>query len=97
MLLESLRKSLAGTLLRHNTLSLPDLDKAVQITLDRLIFLRVCEDRGIEAYGELLELAKNSSDPSADLFKLFRRADDKYNSGLFHFKRENERRPRSIA
>ena len=30
-----------------------ELNFAVQRTIDRLIFLRICEDRGIEDYGRL--------------------------------------------
>ena len=39
-------------------LSPRELNFAVQITIDRIIFLRMCEDRGIEAYGQLLDLAE---------------------------------------
>ncbi len=34
---------------RHLSLSRQDLNFAVQATLDRIIFLRICEDRGLEA------------------------------------------------
>ena len=34
-----------------------ELNFAVQRTIDRIIFLRICEDRGIEPYGALLGLA----------------------------------------
>lgn len=34
-------------------LSIEDLNYAVQLTIDRIIFLRIAEDRGIERYGQL--------------------------------------------
>ncbi|MGJ3242831.1 MAG: type I restriction endonuclease, partial [Opitutales bacterium] len=37
--------------LRNPDLSVRDLNYAVQKTIDRLIFLRICEDRGTEDYG----------------------------------------------
>ncbi|OQW93528.1 MAG: restriction endonuclease subunit R [Beggiatoa sp. IS2] len=66
------------------------LNFVVQQTIDRIIFLRICEDRGIEDYGRLLAVT-NGSQVYPRLFKLFREADERYNSGLFHFKVENER------
>ncbi|MEI8306316.1 MAG: TaqI-like C-terminal specificity domain-containing protein [Chloroflexales bacterium] len=72
------------------TLSVRDLNYAVQMTLDRIIFLRICEDRGIEPYGKLEELIKGG-DVYTRLQNLFRAADDRYNSGLFHFTHEKVR------
>ncbi len=63
------------------------LNFAVQMTIDRLIFLRICEDRGIEPFEQLLTISKNPAVYSA-LLDLFARADTRYNSGLFHFKNE---------
>ena len=63
------------------------LNYAVQMTIDRIIFLRICEDRGIEPTNQLLELSK-SKDIYPQMVQLFQRADLKYNSGLFHFKSE---------
>jgi hypothetical protein len=63
------------------------LNYAVQMTIDRIIFLRICEDRGIEPSNQLLDLSK-SKDIYPQLVQLFQRADLKYNSGLFHFKAE---------
>jgi hypothetical protein len=101
---------------------------AVQMTIDRIIFLRICEDRGIEPEGQLRDIAAptrptpfgddadtlpHSYPPLsphfevqkwgdergvgragegggvyAELVRLFKRADQKYNSGLFHFSKE---------
>ena len=63
------------------------LNYAVQMTIDRIIFLRICEDRGIEPTNQLLDLSK-SKDIYPQMVQLFQRADLKYNSGLFHFKAE---------
>jgi len=63
------------------------LNFAVQMTIDRVIFLRICEDRGIEPQNQLFELGKGK-DVYQGLVGLFQKADLKYNSGLFHFKGE---------
>ena len=65
------------------------LNYAVQITLDRIIFLRICEDRGIEPEEQLKTL---STQPGvyAGLLELFRHADLKYNSGLFNFTHDKD-------
>ena len=89
--IESWREILALNLaLRNPYLKQRELNFAVQMTINRIIFLRICEDRGIEPYGKLLELPK-SDRIYEELVKLFRQADDRYNSGLFHFKHEKER------
>ncbi|MDM8566165.1 TaqI-like C-terminal specificity domain-containing protein [Candidatus Halobeggiatoa sp. HSG11] len=84
---EILAKNIA---LRNPGLSQRELNFAVQQTVDRVIFLRICEDRGIEPYGRLMALQKGEQ-VYKKLFQLFRKADDKYNSGLFHFKKEKNR------
>ena len=76
--------------LRNPDLTQRELNFAVQQTIDRIVFLRICEDRGIEDYGRLMAL-KNGNNVYKRLFQLFRKADDKYNSGLFHFKKEKTR------
>ncbi len=76
--------------LRNKTLSNRELNFAVQRTIDRLIFLRICEDRGIETYGQLMAL-ENGANVYQRLCQIFRRADERYNSGLFHFSKENNR------
>ncbi|MGR3317948.1 MAG: Eco57I restriction-modification methylase domain-containing protein [Candidatus Anammoxibacter sp.] len=76
--------------LRNSNLTQRELNFTVQRTIDRIVFLRICEDRGIEPYGTLREL-KNGDNVYRKLFDLFRKADDKYNSGIFHFKDEKGR------
>ena len=63
------------------------LNYAVQATIDRILFLRICEDRQIEPTDQLLQIAEGS-DVYAHLLLLFQKADQKYNSGLFHFSKE---------
>ena len=63
------------------------LNFAVQMTIDRIIFLRICEDRSIEPENQLMEMSKAHGIYTA-MLQLFQRADLKYNSGLFHFKTE---------
>ncbi len=89
--IETWRDGLARNLaLRNLGLSVRDLNFAVQRTIDRIIFLRMGEDRGAEPYGELLALV-NGPKIYPRLLALFERADDKYNSGLFYFRPEKGR------
>ncbi|MCS6871754.1 MAG: Eco57I restriction-modification methylase domain-containing protein [Anaerolineae bacterium] len=84
---------------RKRNLSQADINYAVQKILDRLIFLRICEDRGIEQYGTLLALA-NGTHIYARLNELFKRARDRYNSGLFYFpppERDHAEQPDSLT
>ena len=67
-----------------------ELNFAVQRIIDRIIFLRISEDRGIETYGQLRDL-QNSDNIYQQLCAVFQRADDRYNSGLFHFLPEKDR------
>jgi hypothetical protein len=50
----------------------------------------MCEDRGIEPYGQLQALL-NGEHTYERLRHLYGLADDRYNSGLFHFKQETGR------
>jgi type I restriction-modification system DNA methylase subunit len=75
--------------LRNPRLTRRELNFAVQRTIDRIIFLRICEDRGIEDYGKLMAL-QNGTQVYERLLKLCYQADDRYNSGIFHFKTERE-------
>ncbi len=73
--------------LRNPSLNIRDLNFAVQKTIDRLVFLRICEDRGTEDYGRL-RIVANGTQTYQRLLELFRAADARYNSGLFHFSKE---------
>ncbi len=88
--IEFWRETLAGNLaLRNPQLTQRELNFAVQRTIDRLIFLRICEDRGIEDYGRLMAL-QNGKQVYPRLCQIYHRADERYNSGLFHFRREKD-------
>jgi type I restriction-modification system DNA methylase subunit len=89
--IEAWRKDLAANIATRNpTLSQRELNFAVQRTIDRIIFLRICEDRGIEKYGQLQELQYGDG-VYHRLCTIYERADEKYNSGLFHFTDERDR------
>lgn len=86
--IEGWRLDLARNLaLRNPKLNQRELNFAVQRIIDRIIFLRICEARGIEEYGRLQALV-NGERVYLRLAQLFEAADDHYNSGLFHFKPE---------
>ncbi len=91
--LESWREDLAKNITLNNPkISLHELNLAVQKIVDRIIFLRIAEDKGIEEYEALKQAIKKSkSSPKIEqkssiykaLIQLFDRANTKYNSGLF--------------
>ena len=66
----------------QNELSEEELNDLVQSYINSIIFLRVCEDRNIEAYKTLLSFA-DAEDFQA-LINKFQDADKKYNAGLFN-------------
>ena len=89
--IDSWRQALAQNIaLRNPKLTQRELNFAVGKTIDRIIFLRICEDRGIEPYGQLMAL-QNGANVYKRLTEIYYNADDKYNSGLFHFKQEKDR------
>jgi hypothetical protein len=76
------RKLLGSEIYKHDpTISEQQLNDVVQSYLNRILFLRVCEDRNLEVYQTLLQFA-NANDFQA-LITTFKQADKKYNSGLF--------------
>lgn len=86
--MEQWRSDLASNIaLRNNQLIIEELNECVQQTIDRLVFLRIAEDRGIEPYGSLRD-ATHGSGVYAKLLAIFKAADVRYNSGLFHFRTE---------
>ena len=92
MLIEDWRKKLAQGVFLRSENSFMNTNKeqvnyAVQKIIDRIIFLRIIEDRGLEEYGNLRTIAKNYK----SLCKYFVYADEKYNSGLFHFSENIDR------
>ena len=89
--LDSLRTKLASNIAKLNkNLSVRDLNYAVQQIIDRIIFLRAAEDRGIEEYGDLKRTCDNKNENFYNnLLGIFKRADGKYNSGLFDFAKDS--------
>lgn len=76
------RKALGSEIYKHEPkIDEQQLNDIVQSYINRIIFLRVCEDRNLEDYQTLLKFA-NTNDFSA-LIKKFEEADKRYNSGLF--------------
>ncbi len=89
--IEGWRDALARNIaLRNKDLSSDDLNAAVQSTIDRVVFLRMAEDRRLEPYEQLLKLCEQDDIYPRFMRDLCRKADDKYNSGLFHFHKEHE-------
>lgn len=83
-------RNLLATNLRKNHPALleEELDEAIQRILDRLIFIRTCEDRNIEqiTLSPLLREWQNSGKKrrlSQELKSVFRNFDDGYNSQIF--------------
>ena len=76
--------------LRNPEISIEELNFSVQKIIDRLIFLRMCEDRGAEPYEQLRDLL-GKKDIYSHFCGLCKKADEKYNSGLFHFQEEKGR------
>jgi hypothetical protein len=86
--LDSWRTYLATSISWNNKdLNEDEINFVVQQTIDRIIFLRIAEDRSIEPYGNL-QLTIKQGDYYKNLFHQFQQADDKYNSGLFDFKKD---------
>jgi type I restriction-modification system DNA methylase subunit len=81
------RELLARNIALRNMDSIDEsgLNYAIQMTIDRIIFLRICEDRGIEPFNQLREITEKPG-IYQNLNDLFKRAELKYNSGLFSFK-----------
>jgi adenine-specific DNA-methyltransferase len=81
--LESWRGELGVDILRRNTGLEPwQLDDATQRILDRLVFIRVIEDRQVETDVLLRKFAR-ITDSYAALCRHFRRFDAVYNGTLF--------------
>ncbi len=94
------RRQIAAALYSENKSAFPDADtlhgaakltEAVQRILDRLVFMRVIEDRGIVAYGTLREALERVGGEGGEFYSAlcatFRDYDKKYNGYLFkpHF------------
>ena len=75
--IESWRENLAKNITKlNNTIKERELNYVVQKTIDRIIFLRICEDRGIERPEMLKSIASGNSIYSG-LLNYFMQADDR--------------------
>jgi len=79
--IEQWREWLAHDIAQQNpTLTQAELNFLVQRLLNRIVFLRICEDRELERYQSLQDVRTYD-----ELKTLFCQADARYNSGLFDF------------
>lgn len=85
--IELWRDLVAKDIASNNKLNIYELNFVVQKFIDRIIFLRIAEDRGVETY-ETLRSAIKSPNTYSQLLKIFSRADEKYNSSLFDLKKD---------
>jgi len=66
---------------RYPTLTCDELSDFAQKVINRIIFIRMCEDRGIEGEEVLRKVARKRD--FVELRVLFKRMNDRYNTGLF--------------
>lgn len=79
--IEDWRQKLAITAIEKNeSLDDEDINFLIQRLLNRIIFLRICEDRTIEKFETLKNIKSYD-----ELKQLFQQSDKKFNSGLFNF------------
>ena len=70
---------------RNQYLSCEELNQAVQLAIERIVFLRMAEDRGMEPCEQLLKLSQSTDICRHFIEDACRQADGKYHSRLFHF------------
>ena len=86
-LIERWREELARNVaLRNPKLDIYEINEAVQKIIDRIVFLRIAEDRQSEPFKNLFKPTQKENIYKA-LVRLFHKADEKYNSGLFENKK----------
>ncbi|OWP83931.1 endonuclease [Flavobacterium davisii] len=79
--IEHWRESLAKDVVANNPeINNEEINFLIQRLLNRIVFLRICEDREIEKFETLRKIKSYD-----ELKELFRISDKKYNSGLFDF------------
>lgn len=83
--IENWRQSLANDVIANNEgFNNEDINFLIQRLLNRIVFLRICEDREIEKFETLKNIKSYN-----ELKELFILSDKKYNSGLFDFIEDN--------
>lgn len=73
--------------IRNKRLNEKEVNYAVQKIIDRVIFLRISEDRGIEEYEQLKNTLRGEN-YYKNMIDLFNEAEEKYNSGIFDFEKD---------
>jgi type I restriction-modification system DNA methylase subunit len=63
--------------------SLEILNDVVQRFINQIVFIRICEDRSLPLYHNLIDLIKDKNQINKEIEKLIRAADKRYNSGMF--------------
>ncbi len=101
--LDTHRRHFAAAIYRDNKPAFPEADtlhgaakltEAVQRIMDRLVFMRVIEDRGIATWGSLREMLERIGGEGGEFYEAlcakFREYDSKYNGYLYkpHFSEE---------
>lgn len=83
--IENWRERLAVSAVQRNEqLGSDEINFLIQRLLNRIVFLRICEDRTIEKYETLKNIKSYNK-----LKTLFQQSDKRYNSGLFDFIEDN--------
>ena len=76
-----------GIITKNPQIDEDDLNFLVQNILDRIIFLRICEDREVEPNDQLKQTIKTGN-AYQNLVQLFKSSAEKYNSSLFDFEKD---------
>lgn len=77
------RIQLANYILQNNCiLDIEEINNGIQSFINQIIFLRICEDKNLPLYHTLAETATKEKINVA-LEELLKKADEKYNSGIF--------------
>lgn len=66
---------------RYASMPINELSDLSQTVVNRIIFIRMCEDRGIEGAETLRKVAEKKN--FVELRALFKKLDERYNTGLF--------------
>ena len=83
-MIEKWRMVLAEDIALHNEgIDEFNLTGAVQKIIDRILFLRICEDKEIEEGNQLKKIAAQKTNIYKNVQKLFENANTKFNAGLF--------------
>ena len=83
-MIEKWRTVLAEDIALHNDgIDAFNLTGAVQKIIDRLLFLRICEDKEIEEGNQLKKIAEQKTALYKNVQRLFENANAKFNAGLF--------------